>query len=85
MRFPTLMLRPLVLGTLCAAAVVTATPSTQIWIPSTDVQAFLNPHLGWDVYAGTHSAGGILSNGGITVGILPFKRSTPKSASTGAM
>lgn len=52
---------------------VSATPSTQIWIPSTDVQGFLNPHFGWDVYL-FNSGVGALSDGGITVGVLPFKK-----------
>lgn len=65
--------RTLALALGCSAAAVLATPSTQIWIPSTDVQGFLNPHLGWDVYANTHGTG-MLSNGGITVGLLPTKK-----------
>lgn len=52
---------------------VSATPSTQIWIPSTDVQGFLNPHFGWDVYL-TNTGTGTVSNGGITMGVLPFKK-----------
>jgi hypothetical protein len=59
-----------------------ATPSTQIWIPSTDVQGFLVPHIGWDIYAGVKNSGtptqldngGLISNGGITVGLLPFDK-----------
>lgn len=50
-----------------------ATPSTQIWIPSTDVQKFLNPHIGWDVYV-SQSGSGLVSNGGITMGVLPFEK-----------
>jgi len=60
-----------------------ATPSTQIWIPSTDVQGFLVPHIGWDAYVGAYNnkdatgaiEGGIgnVTNGGITIGVLPFK------------
>lgn len=50
-----------------------ATPSTQIWIPSTDIQPFLNPHLGWDVYL-TNTGLGTVSNGGVTMGVLPFKK-----------
>ena len=50
-----------------------ATPSTQIWIPSTDVQGFLNPHFGWDVYL-SNTGKGSFSNGGITMGVLPFKK-----------
>jgi hypothetical protein len=52
---------------------VNATPSTQIWIPSTDVQPFLKPHLGWDVYLNPYGSG-LLSNGGITIGVLPFNK-----------
>jgi hypothetical protein len=55
-----------------------ATPSTQIWIPSTDVQGFGVIHLGWDSYIKTESHAGIYeptcTNGGITAGILPFKK-----------
>src|SRR5665647_935464 len=47
-----------------------ATPSTQIWIPSTDIQGFLKPHLGWDVYITAYDATTVISNGGITVGCL---------------
>jgi len=50
-----------------------ATPSTQIWIPSTDVQPFLSPHLGWDVYLNAFG-GGLVSNGGVTIGVLPAKK-----------
>jgi hypothetical protein len=50
-----------------------ATPSTQIWIPSTDIQGFLKPHIGWDAYLGTETDG-IISDGGLTMGVLPFKK-----------
>jgi hypothetical protein len=50
-----------------------ATPSTQIWIPSTDIQAFMNPHIGWDIYLGPYD-NGVVSNGGITIGVLPFSK-----------
>ena len=57
---------------------VFATPSTQIWIPSTDVQGFGVIHLGWDSYIKTATlATGFeptVTNGGITVGVLPFKK-----------
>ena len=36
--------------TIAAAGVAMATPSTQIWIPSTDVQAYKTFHLGIDNY-----------------------------------
>ncbi len=48
-----------------------ATPSTQIWIPSTDIQATGTWHLGLDSYV-TAATGGILANDwGITYGLLP--------------
>ncbi|MGB7568533.1 MAG: hypothetical protein WBM07_11785, partial [Chitinivibrionales bacterium] len=59
---------------------VSATPSTQIWMPSTDIQGFGVFHLGWDTYIKTESNplyGGdepTVTNGGITVGVLPFKK-----------
>ena len=52
---------------------VSATPSTQIWMPSTDIQGYLNPHFGWDVYL-TNTGNGTVSNGGVTMGVLPFKK-----------
>jgi hypothetical protein len=55
-----------------------ATPSTQIWIPSTDIQGFGVIHLGWDSYIKSSAAvagwEGTVDNGGITVGVLPFKQ-----------
>jgi hypothetical protein len=61
------------MGVILTGSVSTfSTPSTQIWIPSTDIQAYLKPHLGWDVYANTFGDG-MISNGGVTVGVLPLK------------
>ena len=51
-----------------------ATPLTQIWIPSTDVQPFLNPHLDWDQYFDVYGNGYTISNIGIVMGVLPFKK-----------
>ena len=55
-----------------------STPSTQIWIPSTDIQAFLKPHIGWDAYATTNGNAAaqfsFISNGGLTMGLLPFNK-----------
>ena len=57
-----------------------ATPSTQIWIPSTDIQGLGVFHLGWDTYIKTKSPGdlgfyeGTVTNGGITVGVLPLSK-----------
>ncbi len=53
-----------------------ATPSTQIWIPSTDIQGFKSLHLGVDNYntVGKKSADGghaFPTNYGLTVGVIP--------------
>jgi hypothetical protein len=64
-------------GVIVLQGMLWATPSTQIWIPSTDIQGFGVFHLGWDSYIKTSSADGFweptVTNGGITVGVLPFK------------
>ena len=70
----------LILGVmLLAAGAAHATPSTQIWIPSTDIQPFKKVHFGFDQYikttrtdAGTRETSVI--NNGITVGVLPFEK-----------
>jgi hypothetical protein len=53
-----------------------ATPSTQIWIPSTDVQAFKSCHLGIDNYVRIENVDGARGAGmydfGLTAGISPF-------------
>lgn len=61
----------------CSSAM--ATPSTQIWIPSTDVQAFKSVHLGIDNYVraerksdGTRDPN--VYDLGLTVGVLPFEK-----------
>jgi hypothetical protein len=58
-----------------------ATPSTQIWIPSTDIQGCGVMHLGWDSYIKTESNASLrgafeptVTNGGLTVGVLSFKK-----------
>lgn len=55
-----------------------ATPSTQIWIPSTDIQAFKKVHLGIDTYIKTENNQGVkeptVTNFGLTVGVLPFEK-----------
>lgn len=52
-----------------------ATPSTQIWIPSTDIQAFGSFHLGIDNYVAAEGEGQapfyVL---GLTAGVLPFEK-----------
>ncbi len=72
------------LGATCMTAM--ATPSTQIWIPSTDIQAFGTVHLGIDNYfRSTHHSqfnpdypyrgrdNNVLDIG-LTVGVLPFEK-----------
>ena len=56
-----------------------ATPSTQIWIPSTDIQAYKTVHLNFDTYIrdrsnadGSRTAPVVVI--GPTVGILPFPK-----------
>lgn len=61
------------------STVASATPSTQIWIPSTDVQAYKTFHLGFDTYirANTNDDGSRTAPVvviGPTVGILPFQK-----------
>ena len=61
------------------AGVAMATPSTQIWIPSTDIQAFKTLHIGIDDYIrvkknpdGTYSP--VIYDAGLTAGVLPFEK-----------
>ena len=61
------------------ATVASATPSTQIWIPSTDIQAYKTVHLNFDTYIrdrnnadGSRTAPVVVI--GPTVGILPFPK-----------
>lgn len=62
-----------------------ATPSTQIWSPSTDVQAYKTVHLGIDNYfrasgvaksppSATATRDANLYDIGLTVGVLPFEK-----------
>jgi len=65
--------------TVATAGVAMATPSTQIWIPSTDVQAYKTFHLGIDNYfrAAKASDGTRQPNTydiGPVVGFLPFEK-----------
>jgi len=64
--------------TIAAAGVAMATPSTQIWIPSTDVQAYKSLHLGLDNYTRTSSGGSSTRPNvydlGLTAGVLPFEK-----------
>jgi len=61
------------------ATIASATPSTQIWIPSTDIQAYKTFHLGFDTYIransnddGSRTAPVVVI--GPTVGVLPFPK-----------
>ena len=59
--------------------VAMATGSTQIWIPSTDIQGFKTVHLGIDNYIRTQAdANGVFGSGmydmGLTTGISPFSK-----------
>lgn len=63
--------------TVAASTAAFATPSTQIWIPSTDVQAYKTLHLGIDNYIRTTSKSGGGANTydiGLTAGVLPFEK-----------
>ena len=51
-----------------------ATPSTQIWIPSTDIQDFGVFHITADMYLPAKSDVQTVTNLGLTVGILPFEK-----------
>jgi hypothetical protein len=55
-----------------------STPSTQIWIPSTDFQKWRTMHLGLDNYIRTSKIDGIRGAGiydaGFTMGLLPFEK-----------
>ena len=55
-----------------------STPSTQIWIPSTDFQKWKTMHLGLDNYIRTEKINGIRGAGmfdmGLTTGLLPFEK-----------
>jgi hypothetical protein len=56
----------------------TSTPSTQIWIPSTDIQKWKTMHLGIDSYLRTAKTEGVRGAGitdlGLTAGFLPFDK-----------
>jgi len=73
----------LVLGlVLLAGTTAFATPSTQIWIPSTDIQPYKKLHFGFDQYikdrGDSAAAGGgrelNVINNGLTIGVLPFEK-----------
>jgi hypothetical protein len=66
------------LGLILSLQLLKATPSTQIWIPSTDIQGFKTFHLGIDNYIRTENINGVRGAGmydiGPEVGFLPFKK-----------
>ncbi len=61
-----------------ASGTALATPSTQIWIPSTDIQPYGTFHLDLDTYVRTRKTGGsyapIMYDMGVLAGVLPFKK-----------
>jgi hypothetical protein len=68
-----------------AAGAALATPSTQIWIPSTDIQGYKTLHLGIDNYFRASGVAKSPPNGaatrdannldiGLTAGVLPFEK-----------
>jgi hypothetical protein len=74
-----LLVAVLLLGGLAGARAAHATPSTEIWIPSVDVQPFLVPHLNFDTYVRlqTEPGGGRRAPiwlFGPTMGVLPWDK-----------
>src|SRR4030065_1429374 len=55
-----------------------ATPSTHVWAPSTDVQAYGVTHITSDIYVPVKKLDdvrpGTITNLGLTVGVLPFEK-----------
>jgi hypothetical protein len=70
----------LICTVLCSfsSEIIFSTPSTQIWIPSTDFQKWKSMHLGLDNYFRTSKTDGIRGAGifdiGLTTGLLPFEK-----------
>ncbi|OHE17415.1 MAG: hypothetical protein A2X96_02000 [Syntrophobacterales bacterium GWC2_56_13] len=74
-------IKSFVIGVIVAVmicGVAYATPSTQIWIPSTDIQPYKKVHFGADTYIKTASQDGVteltVTNLGLTVGVLPWEK-----------
>jgi len=64
---------------MAASGAALATPSTQIWIPSTDIQAYKTLHLGIDDYIrvkkdSTGHYWPVIYDTGLTIGVLPFEK-----------
>jgi hypothetical protein len=75
MKLGKIMATAAALVTLASSAAL-ATPSTQIWIPSTDVKDFKNIHIDIDNYARFSSqpdAGMNMYNIGLSAGVLPLE------------
>ena len=75
------MKKPLIIATVLfvlSSELSFSTPSTQIWIPSTDFQKWKTMHLGLDNYIRTEKINGIRGAGifdlGLTTGLLPFEK-----------
>lgn len=63
--------------TLSAATAALATPSGQIWIPSTDAKGFKEVNISIDNYvrfSSASDAGANYFNAGVTAGVLPFEK-----------
>jgi len=69
--------------TMAVSGIASATPSTQIWIPSTDIQAYKTLHLGIDNYVRASGKGSFgnpdvrdpnIIDFGLTAGVLPFEK-----------
>jgi len=76
MKRSTIFMAMVVLTLMVFGQIAYATPSTQIWIPSTDVQGYGKVHFGDDVYIKTESQDNgtteaTVTNLGLTVGVLP--------------
>lgn len=60
------------------SGVAYATPSTHIWIPSSDIQPYKTVHFGADTYIKTAGQDGVteptVTNLGLTVGVLPWEK-----------
>src|SRR4030066_2562751 len=60
------------------AASAYATPSTHVWAPSTDIQAFGVAHITSDIYVPVKKLSGArqgtITNLGLTVGVLPYEK-----------
>jgi len=74
------ILFPAALSLAVLAGTANATPSTQIWIPSTDIQAYKTFHFGFDTYIrdGKENNGDLnvppVVDLGLTAGVLPYRK-----------